>query len=130
MSDLEHARLMLAMAEKDLKAIKAMLDTAAFSDEIFGFHAQQAVEKALKSWLSAIGVKYPRIHDLEQLMELLKERVSFPTTLVELKELTDYGVIFRYEMVEKFLEPLDRKNLTDKIQALHDEISRQLLLKR
>ena len=126
MSDLEHARLMLAMAEKDLKAIGAMQDVASFSDEIFGFHAQQAVEKALKSWLSASGVKYPRVHDLEQLMEMLKERTSFPTTFVELKELTDYGVIFRYEMVEKFLDPLDRKNITDKVQALYDEVSRQL----
>jgi HEPN domain-containing protein len=30
-----------------------MADSPLFADEIFGFHTQQAVEKALKAWLSA-----------------------------------------------------------------------------
>ena len=47
MSDHEHARLMLRMAEKDHTALQGMLDTQIFADEIFGFHAQQAAEKAL-----------------------------------------------------------------------------------
>ena len=49
MSSLEHARKMLVMARKDLKAIEGMEDAETFSDEIFGFHAQQTVEKALKA---------------------------------------------------------------------------------
>lgn len=52
MSDLDHARMMLNMAGKDLKALQNMLDMNAFANEIFGVHAQQAVEKALKAWLS------------------------------------------------------------------------------
>jgi HEPN domain-containing protein len=54
MNDLEHAKLLLSMARKDLKALEGMQDARIFEDEIFGFHAQQAAEKALKSWLSAI----------------------------------------------------------------------------
>ena len=49
MQDLDHARLMLQMAQKDLHAIKAMKDPEKFENEIFGFHAQQAIEKALKA---------------------------------------------------------------------------------
>jgi len=31
----------------------------AFADEIFGFHAQQAVEKGLKAWICLHGIEYP-----------------------------------------------------------------------
>ena len=37
--------------------------------ENYGFHAQQAVENALKAWLSAAGLDYRRIHDLEEIAE-------------------------------------------------------------
>ena len=47
MSDLKQARETLGMARKDLKALKGMMDTDVFAEEIFGFHAQQAVEKSL-----------------------------------------------------------------------------------
>ena len=40
MPDREHARLLLDIARRDLKAVEAMADSAAFSDEVFGFHAQ------------------------------------------------------------------------------------------
>ncbi len=44
----ELAHVLLTAAKSDLKALEHMLDTAAFDDRIFGFHAQQAVEKALE----------------------------------------------------------------------------------
>lgn len=49
------------MAEKDHTALQGMLDTQIFADEIFGFHAQQAAEKALKAWLSLIEQRLRRI---------------------------------------------------------------------
>jgi len=39
MSDPKQAQSMLHMAQKDLKALKGMMDTLIFEDEIFGFHA-------------------------------------------------------------------------------------------
>jgi hypothetical protein len=39
MSDLKHAQKMLAMAEKDLKALPALLQEDLVAVEIFGFHA-------------------------------------------------------------------------------------------
>jgi HEPN domain-containing protein len=49
MNGVEHAREMLTLAQRDFKALQVMLDVETFADEIFGFHAQQAVEKALKA---------------------------------------------------------------------------------
>lgn len=45
MRDIKQAHAMLRMAHKDFAALIGMArDVAAFADEIFGFHAQQAGE--------------------------------------------------------------------------------------
>jgi HEPN domain-containing protein len=43
------ARELLALAEDDLTAARALTDVPAVSNAIVGFHAQQAAEKALKT---------------------------------------------------------------------------------
>lgn len=49
MSDLKQARALLEAAERDYSALRGMGDTTVFADEIFGFHAEQAVEKVAQS---------------------------------------------------------------------------------
>ena len=101
MSGVEHAREMLTLAQRDLKALQGMLDAETFADEIFGFHAQQAVEKALKGWLSLVGAEYPRTHDLEELLELLEEHAEpILEAFYDLVDLTDFAVQFRYRIFE------------------------------
>lgn len=55
MSVPETAINMQTMASKDLAALRGMIDASLFADEIFGFHAQQAVEKSLKAWITVAG---------------------------------------------------------------------------
>jgi HEPN domain-containing protein len=62
MAERDEAQRLLAAAQKDLRALRGMTDADTFADEIFGFHAQQAVEKALKAWLALLGEEYPRTH--------------------------------------------------------------------
>jgi len=64
MSDLEHAKMILVAARRDLLALSGMADQQQFADEIFGFHAQQVVEKALKAWLSLRSLEYPALTTL------------------------------------------------------------------
>jgi HEPN domain-containing protein len=119
MSDLEHARLLLAMAEKDLKALRGMGNQEIFSDEIFGFHAQQSVEKALKGWLTVKGVAYPRTHDLGELMALLHaNNVELPESFLGLADLADFAVQYRYELAEDLGEKLDRAAIIDRVSQL------------
>jgi HEPN domain-containing protein len=70
MSDREHAKEILEAARRDLRALHGMNDPQVFSDEIFGFHAQQAAERALKAWLAHNGIRFPKTHDLKQLIDL------------------------------------------------------------
>ena len=65
MADFEHARALLRMAHKDFNALTGMMDNAVFADKIFGFHVQQATEKALKIWLCVRGIAYPPTHDFD-----------------------------------------------------------------
>jgi len=128
MSDIDHARALLKMAKGDLDALRGMaqpslLGAGFFSDEVFGFHAQQAVEKILKAWLSSKGERYPRTHDLMALIDSLAETGEEVADLRELVDLNPFAVQYRYETLDEEEEPVDRENLTRQVQRLFDKIS-------
>jgi hypothetical protein len=81
------------VAAADLQAIRHMSDPRQFTDSIFGFHCQQAVEKLLKAWLSLGGIAFPRTHDLRLLLQLVEDiDPQAATQFQDLEDLTDYGV--------------------------------------
>lgn len=91
------AQLLLGLASDDEAAARAMLETGAVSDAIVCFHAQQAVEKALKAALAARGVEFPFTHDIAGLIELCgNEALTIPEGLEDADRLTPYGVRIRY----------------------------------
>jgi hypothetical protein len=46
MNAYSHARQLMLMAKKDISALISMMSSDEIADEIFGFHAQQAVQYA------------------------------------------------------------------------------------
>ena len=119
MKDPEHAKMMLRAAANDLRAIEGMTDPELFSDEIFGFHAQQVVEKSLKALLSMEGIAYPRIHDLEALFILLDNHcITLPDEYLTLVDLTDFAVQFRYEVFNDSESGLDRVQVLFETKSL------------
>ena len=119
MKDLEQAKSLLVMADRDYRALRGMEDPAVFSEEIFGFHVQQAVEKALKAWLCALGVPFPRTHDLDELSTLIEEAGQrIPSSFHALLEFTDFAVAFRYEAFPDFEGDVDRHDSTDRVARL------------
>ena len=97
MKETDLAGNLLSSAEKDLKAIRNMTDPDLFADEVFGFHAQQAIEKTLKAWIALLGGEYPFIHDLDALLNALKKLGADVDALRGLVELNAFAVQFRYE---------------------------------
>ena len=97
----DEARQLLAAAYKDWRALDGMADPNTFAEEIFGFHAQQAVEKSLKAWLALLGVEFPRTHDLTLLLSTLETRDQNVESLQELIEYNPYAVQYRYEAFEE-----------------------------
>lgn len=118
MSDKVHASMLLRMSAKDLRALAGMLDKTTFDDEIFGFHAQQAVEKGLKALLSLNEITYRRIHDLEELLSMLEDSGNgLPQEYRALADLSEFAVQFRYESIEDIDANLDRPQIIKSITS-------------
>jgi HEPN domain-containing protein len=94
----EYAEMLLRRANGDLYACRALAGDAAVDDGVIGFHAQQAVEKALKVVLVLNDVELPRTHDLQFIVGLLrKARVSLPEAFPDTAWLTPWAAEWRYD---------------------------------
>lgn len=95
----EYARTLLRKARDDAWMLAQLIGKSEAPDWGLGFHAQQAVEKAIKAVLSDRGVEFPRTHDLAELTELARGAgVSEPPDGADLDLLTPYGAPVRYEV--------------------------------
>jgi HEPN domain-containing protein len=94
----EQALLLLRKAAQDEALLDQVLTSGDVSDEIIGFHCQQAAEKILKALLSDIGVRFRKTHDIGALMSLAAEAGHpLPTQFENLDTLTPFGAIYRYD---------------------------------
>jgi HEPN domain-containing protein len=94
----EAAASLLEKARGDRRAFLSLADDPEVPTWIAGFHAQQAVEKSLKSVLVSVSVEYPRTHNLSMLIGLLGiQNTPLPPDNENLSELTPFGTAFRYE---------------------------------
>jgi HEPN domain-containing protein len=125
----EQALLLAKKAAEDTVLLGEILSSRNVSDDIFGFHCQQACEKLLKALLSHNGIAYPRTHNLRLLMDLLADAGNgLPNELIELDMLTPYGTLFRYEDIPSEVE-LNRETLFNLIRSLHQFVGKRLSLK-
>ncbi|MBF0440216.1 MAG: HEPN domain-containing protein [Magnetococcales bacterium] len=116
----------MLVAKDDLKACRKMVqDVENFSDAIFGFHVQQAIEKAFKAWLSALGVEYPKTHELHRLLMLLEENGAPIGRCLWVEEFNPFAVQFRYES-GPWDEPLDRGQAVTLTGELLDHVTQQV----
>lgn len=128
MADLDRARAMLRMAHKDFNALIGMQDNPLFADEIFGFHIQQAVEKALKAWLCTHGDTYPMTHELARLLALLELRGIEVNAYWPLVQYTIFAVQARYEEgITELDEPIDRKMEILNVHALLTQVEHAIV---
>lgn len=81
----------LRRAKSNLAKAKQPKPKEAYWEDLC-FDAQQAAEKAIKGALVFRGVDFPRIHDLAELMTLLKHSdQEIPDELWETDDLTEYA---------------------------------------
>ncbi|MBS3963596.1 MAG: HEPN domain-containing protein [Methylomonas sp.] len=118
MSDIEQAKSLMRIVRRDFNAVLGMADSPLFADEIFGFHAQQAVEKALKAWLCTQNQLYPLTHELPRLLALLGKIGADVEAFMDLDELTTYAVEARYAEGEPGEPCLNRSDVIRKVGAL------------
>ncbi len=92
----EYLKNWIYRAREDVRVIEnlAGTDMQSYTSTIC-FHAQQAVEKYLKSFLIFHNVDFPRTHDVDFLLmecqKIDKDQFHF-----DFKSLTEFGVTIRY----------------------------------
>ncbi|MBF0310453.1 MAG: HEPN domain-containing protein [Magnetococcales bacterium] len=118
MKDLDSATLLLTMAQKDLQVAQILLASNQKLDESIGFHAQQAVEKALKAWLAILEKEAPRTHNLRLLILLLEENGVDVGHLWDFAELSPFAIQLRYETLGDMESGMDLKTVLDKVEGL------------
>jgi HEPN domain-containing protein len=102
----EYADVLLRRSQGDLHACRLLAGDADIDDSIVGFHAQQAVEKAIKTALVLAETELPRTHDLELLVELAQASgIDVPDELASVEWLTPWAAELRYDEPA----PLDRE---------------------
>jgi len=93
----ELALRFLKKADHDLITARQTLLLPDGPTDTVCFHAQQAIEKALKAWLTFLRVPFPRTHDLIELLDLALPRLPEMERYRErFAELTEYAVEMRY----------------------------------
>ncbi len=91
------ARRLLDAAKEDELAARSMLQVAGIADPIVGFHAHQAVEKAVKAVFSAKETEFPFTHDLERLRDFAKQSgIELPSALDDVEGLSPFARDERY----------------------------------
>ena len=85
----------LARARSSLAISKNKPDDDIYYEDLC-FHAQQAVEKALKGFIIFYAVEPERTHNLVSLIKELAKHIEIPTVINETAILTDYAVQTRY----------------------------------
>ena len=117
MTPQEDARVLLALVDRHLRALRLNLDPA-YPDEEWGFTAQQAVEKLLKIKFVLRDDRPPFTHMLNVLVELAG--VDLDPLLLALQP---YAVEARYEE-GPFPLPASRMEIMAAIERLRDDAVR------
>ena len=105
-TNLPDIRQRIANAERYLSDLEILIENPRSSQETIGFHAQQALENALKGWISALDAEYRNTHDLTKLTAIVRQHPAENDTSAgeRLAWLTEYAVRYRYAGAEVVMD--------------------------
>lgn len=113
------AMMFLVTAKRDQQAYRVLANDPSLHDSLAGFHAHQAVEKALKAVLADARIAFRRTHDIAELLDFMSDSgLDPPPHADRLDELNPYAVEARYGLVEP--SGLDREQTGQMIRDVVD----------
>lgn len=93
----ELANVWLAKAQSDLDTARILINGSEQHLDTGCFHCQQTAEKALKAWLTACEVIFPKTHSLEALLAIcIRLSPEFRSFQRHAEELSPLATEFRY----------------------------------
>ncbi|NJN88050.1 MAG: HEPN domain-containing protein [Leptolyngbyaceae cyanobacterium SL_7_1] len=93
----QEIRQWLIKSQRDLGAARVLLESDDVYPDIAAYHCQQAVEKAIKGYLTYHDVLFQKTHDLNRLLALCSsQNEEFSRWRTMAAMLTPYATEFRY----------------------------------
>jgi HEPN domain-containing protein len=127
MASADDPKAWLAKSRGDILCIENNLAAAKVPWEAVAFHAQQAVEKALKGILVSRRADLPHTHDLGYLLDCCRAAGLQMTHLQEeCDRLTPYAVGLRYPGAGPDIEEAEARKAAASAGRIVDEIERLL----
>ncbi|MBN1980589.1 MAG: HEPN domain-containing protein [Chitinivibrionales bacterium] len=109
---LEFAVQWLQKAKNDLLTVDLLMENERGPADIIAFHCQQAIEKALKGFLTAQSIKFQRTHDLMELASLAEPYLpDLSKWHKALEQISHFAVDVRYP------EAMDEPSRADVVQT-------------
>ena len=115
---IQDGRDYLVLANDDLRAAVALMKEPHQYHNVC-FHAQESAEKALKAVLLTDGLRFPKKHDVELLVDLIRQsRPDFPAFAEGAVVLSQYSVEARYRRA--FRDEVDEEEAQQAIGFAQD----------
>jgi hypothetical protein len=119
---LTRAQILLIKSAEDEQALRV----EGLSDSIQGFHAQQTVEKLLKALLSQLSIDFELTHDLGRLQVALEAAgETLPSTPLEVRELNDFSVFYRYDLLFQYAVP-EREDVLETVRLIREFVMNRI----
>ena len=119
-SELDNAKQLMTLCRRQFRGMQRLMDPED-DEENFGFHAQRAVEMALKAWVGMAGLRYERTHSIGDLITTLANAgVAGARDYTDLGRLTPYAVKYIYENVPE--QAMDRSYVFERVSELVNRV--------
>jgi len=119
----------LFKADSDIRLAEFLLaENTSFWDAI-AFHCQQSTEKYLKAFLVSRQTEFPKTHDIEELLNLIRKvDKSLAKGLIPSNVLTPFGVAVRYPDDAQRVDPKKAQMAVGLAQKVEKSIKKKLKL--
>jgi len=114
------AKAFVTKAREDEVLVTKVVDDSEISDDLFGFHIQQAVEKYVKAVLAVQQSRPKQTHDLAALLEEVRDQgIDVPDEVLAAAAWTPYAVRNRYPFLGA-APSIDRRAAIELVRAVRE----------
>ena len=120
---LDEVRGWIRKADSDLRNVELVLPADDCPYDTVCFHAQQAAEKYLKALLTFLSTPFPRVHDLDEILDLVPPDARVPVAGDALTELSQLAVAPRYPGWDTEID----RQLAERAYATAQSVKREVM---
>ena len=117
----------LIKAQEDWDTVQILTTQENFPKGAVCFHCQQCIEKLIKAVLVKHRVEFPKTHDIDRLVRLVRDWVPGLAKLLPFaQKLTIHGVDTRYPDEVRVVDDIEMKQVVEITEKFRDVILKKI----